>query len=87
MNRESEPKAVPESASPTARAAKPPVAEGSSPADPWALPQGVRDRFVQDKRRFYFPDGAAAFRDHGKRLTTASENTEVIHSLVDIART
>lgn len=85
--RESEPKAAPESASPTARAAKPPAAEGSPPASPWALPQAVRDRFVEDKRRFYFPDGAAAFRDHGRRLTTASENTEVIHSLVDIART
>jgi hypothetical protein len=58
-----------------------------SPAgDPWGLPQSVRDRFVQDKRRFYFPDGAPAFRDHGRRLTTASENTEVIRSLVEIAR-
>ena len=82
--RASEPKAGPESASP---AAKPLAAAGSPSANPWALPESVRDRFVQDKRRFYFPDGAAAFRDHGRRLTTASENTEVIHSLVDIART
>ena len=50
------------------------------------MPQSVRDRFIQDKQRFYFPDGVAAFRDHGKRLTTGSENTEVIRSLVEIAR-
>src|SRR5262249_44686384 len=35
--------------------------------------------------RFYFPDGHPAFKDHGRRLTTLSENTEVIHSLVEIA--
>lgn len=85
--RAGEPKAGPESVSATAGAAKPPGPAGSASANPWALPESVRDRFVQDKRRFYFPDGAAAFRDHGRRLTTASENTEVIHSLVDIART
>jgi hypothetical protein len=46
----------------------------------------VRDRFVQDGHRFYFPDGHPAFRDRGRRLTTASENTQVVHSLVEIAR-
>src|SRR5579883_2875043 len=85
--RASEPKAGAESASPAASTAKPLSGAGSPSANPWALPESVRDRFVQEKRRFYFPDGAAAFRDHGRRLTTASENTEVIHSLVDIART
>ena len=84
-NKEPAPKAA--RAPPAASAAKPPAAAVSSATDPWALPQSVRDRFIQDKQRFYFPDGAAAFRDHGKRLTTASENTEVIHSLIDIART
>ena len=83
--KEPDPKAAP--ASPAASAAKPAAASDSAAPNPWALPQSVRDRFIQDKRRFYFPDGAAAFRDHGKRLTTASENTEVIHSLIDIART
>ena len=85
--RESDPKSAPETQSPAATAAKPSVSPGSGSADPWALPQSVRDRFVQDKRRFYFPDGAPAFRDHGKRLTTGSENTEVVRSLVEIART
>ena len=55
--------------------------------DPWTVPESVRDRFVQDGHRFYFPDGAPAFRDLGRRLTTASENTEVVHSLIEIART
>ncbi len=54
-------------------------------ADPWIVPQSVRDRFVQDGHRFYFPDGAPAFRDFGHRLTTTSENTQVVHSLIQIA--
>jgi Large polyvalent protein-associated domain 7 len=76
-----------ESAAPAAGAAKPPGASASATANLWALPQSVRDRFIQDKRRFYFPDGAPAFRDHGRRLSTGSENTEVISSLIEIART
>ena len=55
-------------------------------SDPWTVPESVRDRFVQDGHRFYFPDGAPAFRDRGRRLTTASENTQVVHSLIEIAR-
>jgi putative DNA primase/helicase len=54
--------------------------------DPWTVPQSVRDRFVQDGHRFYFPDGAPAFKDRGRRLTTTSENTQVVHSLIEIAR-
>ena len=54
-------------------------------SDPWTVPQSVRDRFVQDGHRFYFPDGAPAFKDLGRRLTTASENTQVVHSLIEIA--
>jgi Large polyvalent protein-associated domain 7 len=54
--------------------------------DPWTVPQKVRDRFVQDGNRFYFPDGHEAFRDRGRKLTTPSENTQVINSLVEIAR-
>jgi hypothetical protein len=41
---------------------------------------------VQDGHRFFFPDGAPAFRDLGRRLTTGSENTQVVHSLIEIAR-
>lgn len=54
-------------------------------SDPWTVPQSVRDRFVQDGHRFFFPDGAPAFRDLGRRLTTVSENTQVVHSLIEIA--
>jgi Large polyvalent protein-associated domain 7 len=54
-------------------------------SDPWTVPQSVRDRFVQDGHRFYFPEGAPAFRDLGRKLTTASENTQVVRSLIEIA--
>jgi putative DNA primase/helicase len=50
------------------------------------VPEHVRARFVQVGRKFYFPDGARAFTDRGGRLTTPSENTEVIRSLVAIAQ-
>jgi hypothetical protein len=49
------------------------------------VPQAVRDRFVQDRRQFFFPDGVLAFKDHGRKLTTPSENTKVIESLIEIA--
>lgn len=71
------PAEVPPAATPAANAAD---------ADPRTVPQSVRDRFVQDGRRFYFSDGAPAFKDFGKRLTTPSENTEVVASLIEIAQ-
>jgi putative DNA primase/helicase len=46
----------------------------------------VRARFVQVGRDYYFADGARAFTDRGRRLTTPSENTEVIQSLIVIAQ-
>jgi hypothetical protein len=54
-------------------------------SDPWTVPQAVRGRFVQDRRQFFFPDGAIAFKDHGRKLTTSSENTKLIESLIEIA--
>jgi Large polyvalent protein-associated domain 7 len=66
--------------------APPPSKPAEGQADPWTVPQSVRDRFVQDGRRFYFPDGAAAFKDLGRRLTTKSENTVVVGSLIEIAQ-
>jgi putative DNA primase/helicase len=50
------------------------------------VPDDVRRRFVEIGRKYYFPDGARAFVDRGNRLTTRSENTEVIRSLIAIAR-
>lgn len=77
------------------QAAAPDPATGSTPgaapavsrngAHSAAVPQSVRDRFVQDGRRYYFPDGAPAFKDLGRRLTTQSENTEVVASFIGIA--
>ena len=58
----------------------------TSNSDPWTVPASVRDRFTQEGHRFYFPDGATAFRDHGRRLSTPSENAELIRSLVEIAK-
>jgi putative DNA primase/helicase len=54
-------------------------------AAPNSVPDEVRRRFVQVGRKYFFPDGARAFTDRGQRLTTPSENTEVIRSLVAIA--
>ena len=54
--------------------------------DHHTVPDHVRRRFVQVGRKYYFPDGARAFTDRGRRLTTPSENTEVIRSLVTIAQ-
>jgi putative DNA primase/helicase len=41
---------------------------------------------VQVGKHYHFPDGTRAFTDRGRRLTTPSENTEVIRSLVSIAQ-
>ena len=52
-----------------------------------AVPEHIHRRFVAVGHRYYFPDGAHAFTDRGSRLTTKSENTEVIKSLIAIAET
>ena len=71
------------SAASTSADAKPSVAPASKLVR--TVPEEVRQRFVQMKNEYYFPDGARAFTDWGKRLTTPSENTEVVRSLVLIA--
>jgi len=71
---------------PTGATEPAPTPPASSDRDAWAIPDSVRDRFTQNGRQWYFPDGAPAFRDHGRRLSTPSENTEVIASLIEIAR-
>lgn len=50
-----------------------------------AIPDTVQSKFIRVGKQFYFPDGAEAFVDHGKRLTTRSENAVVIQSMVAIA--
>src|SRR6185437_15406129 len=49
------------------------------------VPEHVRKKFVQVGKHYYFADGARAFSDRGQRLTSPSENTEVVRSLVAIA--
>jgi conjugative element/phage-associated large polyvalent protein len=51
-----------------------------------AVPEEIAKRFVQVKNKYYFPDGARAFTDRGNRITTNSENTEVVRSLIEIAK-
>ena len=43
-----------------------------SAEDHQTVPDHVRRRFVQVGRKYYFPDGARAFTDRGRRLTTPS---------------
>ena len=64
---------------------KPPTRPKQSEAKK-TVPEDVRRRFVQLKDEYFFPDGAKAFTDRGDRLTTQSENTEVIRSLITIAQ-
>jgi putative DNA primase/helicase len=51
-----------------------------------AIPEHIRERFIQIGRRYYLPNGDPAFRDHGTRLSTRSENTEIIRAMVEIAK-
>lgn len=50
------------------------------------IPDSIRERFIAVGSEFYFPDGSLALRDHGTKLTTPSDNTEVVRSLVEIAK-
>lgn len=58
----------------------------ATPSESRAVPQSVRDRFLQIGEKFLFPTGEPAFRDLGKKLTTRSENAEVVRTLVEIAQ-
>jgi putative DNA primase/helicase len=51
------------------------------------IPESVRAHFVQVGERYYFADGARAFTDGRTRLSTPSENTQLIADLIGIAQT
>ncbi len=51
-----------------------------------AVPPEIWERFIGIGSKYYFPDGTPAFVDRGGKLTTPSENTEVIRSLMVIAQ-
>jgi Large polyvalent protein-associated domain 7 len=73
-------------ASPDVDAAQRASATASGSTTSNSVPEAIAQRFVQVKNKFYFPDGARAFTDRGNRLTTPSENTEVVRSLIGIAQ-
>jgi hypothetical protein len=76
-----------QSAQPRPRAAPEASASAATKGlSPRAMPDEIRERFIGIGVKYYFPDGAPAFTDHGAKLTTRSENTEVIRSLVAIAQ-
>jgi Large polyvalent protein-associated domain 7 len=60
-----------------------PAAPGS---DSYAVQQRLGDRFVQDGDSFYFRDGRHAFRDHGRKLSTNSETSDLVATLIEVAR-
>jgi conjugative element/phage-associated large polyvalent protein len=68
----------PHSSRPSRPAAKPDSAQ--------SVPPEIWERFIGIGSKYYFPDGTPAFIDRGTKLTTPSENTEVIRSLVSIAQ-
>jgi hypothetical protein len=57
----------------------------ATPARRDSVPEEVHARFVRVGRDFHFPSGARAFRDHGNKVVTHTENAAVIRALVDIA--
>jgi putative DNA primase/helicase len=62
------------------------LAGGKSKTDAQAIPEEVRKKFTQVGNKYHFKDGALAFTDRGDRITSPSENTEVIKSIVSIAQ-
>jgi hypothetical protein len=70
----------------TQEAERPATTSSSAGIPSNAVPEAITKRFVQVRSTYYFPDGARAFTDRGNRLTTPSENTEVVRSLILIAK-
>jgi hypothetical protein len=60
--------------------------EARRQAQPRAIPEAIIHRFLRVDDEFYFPDRSLAFVDRGTSLKAASENQEVVRSLVAIAQ-
>ena len=58
----------------------------SAPANFVALPEGILDRYYRIGAKYYLDNGELAFTHHAEKLTTPSENTEIVRDLVEIAR-
>ncbi len=50
------------------------------------MPDHVLARFERIGKKYYFPSGDPAFKDHGTRLTTRSENSELVATLIEVAQ-
>ena len=57
-----------------------------APATFAALPDGILDRYYRIGAKYYLDNGEHAFTHHTERLTTPSENSEIVRDLVEIAR-
>lgn len=55
------------------------------PRSPGTIPPQVAERFLRVDNEYYFPDRTLAFIDHGTKLTSRTNNAEVVRSLVAIA--
>jgi hypothetical protein len=59
---------------------------GAAPANFTALPEGILDRYYRIGAKYYLDNGELGFTHHADKLTTPSENTEIVRDLVEIAR-
>ena len=73
-------------AAPQRSSGSPTVAKKATTPAANAVPPEIWERFIGIGAKYYFPDGTPAFVDRGVKLTTPSENTEVIRSLITIAQ-
>jgi hypothetical protein len=69
---------------------RPSSASGTKPSSDAAtfaaMPEGILDRYYRIGTKYYLDNGEHAFTHHTDKLTTPSENTEIIRDLVEIAR-
>lgn len=61
------------------------VKRGSESSAP-AVPGHFSTRYVRVDNKYHFPNGELAITDHGNRLSTPLENSEVIADLIDTAK-
>lgn len=59
---------------------------GSAPASFAALPDGILERYYRIGTKYYLDNGELAFTHESDKLTTPSENSEIVRDLVEIAR-
>jgi putative DNA primase/helicase len=72
----------------TERPSSDPGAKPSSgaPATFAAVPEGILERYYRIGTKYYLDNGEHAFTHHPDKLTTPSENTEIVRDLIEIAR-